>query len=322
MSVPAWAAPKIQFDQMVYDFGKTSQVQNVTGSFKFKNVGDGILKIEVPKPSCGCTIASLKPDTLKAGETGELAFSLNLGQTKALFEKQIAVASNDPETPVVTLTIKADYTPLYNVTPTTVAPQLSAGSKPTNFVVTVARGDGKALKIQRLEASQPWIKAKVVPGGKTNAASAQVSIEVKADGTPRQFNEYVHVYAAGQSNGPVAVIYVYGQVLGDLTLSPEALYWSITRAGVTSADGVENSVARRVTVRSTNGKSFVLKNPRSTIKGLDVELVTKESGKLYEIVVKLNEVPSQTVSGNVTFETSVAAHYKVEVPVVINIFKQ
>jgi hypothetical protein len=45
--------PNLQFEQTNYDFGKTSQVATVTGVFKFKNTGDGILKLEPPKPSCG-----------------------------------------------------------------------------------------------------------------------------------------------------------------------------------------------------------------------------------------------------------------------------
>ena len=56
LAAQAEGTPKIQFGQTVYDFGKTSQVASVSGVFKFKNVGDGILKIEPPKPSCGCTV--------------------------------------------------------------------------------------------------------------------------------------------------------------------------------------------------------------------------------------------------------------------------
>jgi hypothetical protein len=70
VAAQAEGTPKIQFDQTVYDFGKTSQVETVSGVFKFKNIGDGILKLEPPKPSCGCTVAELKPDTLQPGETG------------------------------------------------------------------------------------------------------------------------------------------------------------------------------------------------------------------------------------------------------------
>jgi hypothetical protein len=77
LSAEAEGKPKIQFDQTLYDFGKTSQVSAVSGVFKFRNTGDGILKVEPPKPSCGCTIAELKPDTLPPGATGELRFTID-----------------------------------------------------------------------------------------------------------------------------------------------------------------------------------------------------------------------------------------------------
>src|ERR1041384_5960856 len=73
----AAGAPKIQFEQTVYDFGKTSQVEPVSGTFKFKNTGDADLKVQPPKPSCGCTIASVKPEALPPGASGELTFTLN-----------------------------------------------------------------------------------------------------------------------------------------------------------------------------------------------------------------------------------------------------
>jgi hypothetical protein len=35
----------------------------------------------------------------------------------------------------------------------------------------------------------------------------------------------------------------------------------------------------------------------------------------------LDEVPASTVSGNVSFETSVAAQSRIEVPLIVNVFK-
>src|SRR5438093_71139 len=75
--------PKIKFDNTIYDFGKTSQVDHVTGIFIFHNEGDGVLKVEKPQPSCGCTVAGVKPDVLQPGEKGELTFTLNLGKARA-----------------------------------------------------------------------------------------------------------------------------------------------------------------------------------------------------------------------------------------------
>ena len=76
-----------------------------------------------------------------------------------------------------------------------------------------------------------------------------------------------------------------------------------------------------MTIRSAAGQAIELKNPQSSIKSIKVELVTKEAGKVYELVARLVEMPASTVSGNVSFETSVAAQPKIEIPVIVNVFK-
>jgi hypothetical protein len=313
-------APKIQFEQTVYDFGSTSQVSTVTGVFKYKNTGTAVLKIEPPKPGCGCTLAELKPDTLPPGETGELAFTLHLGQVKAVFDKPIVVKSNDPETPEVTLRLKADYTPLFDVNPIALASQLSFGVNVVTQFTTLTRTDGKPLRIERLVASQPWVTAQTEAGAKPAAASARIRVTIKRDGPPRRFSEFVQVFVAGQTNGPVASIFVHGQIQGEVVLSPEALYWSIPGAGQPAAERPEALTVQRVTIRSADGKPLELKNPQSSIKGVKAELVTKEAGMVYELVARLETPPPTTVSGNVSFETSVAAQSRIEVPVVINVF--
>jgi hypothetical protein len=87
------------------------------------------------------------------------------------------------------------------------------------------------------------------------------------------------------------------------------------------AERPEALVLRRVAIRSADGKAIELKNPQSSIKGIKVELVPKEAGKAYELVARLDQVPASTVSGNVSFETSVAAQSRIEVPVIVNVFK-
>ena len=314
-------APKIQFEQTVYDFGQTSQVSAVSGVFKFKNTGDALLKVEPPKPGCGCTVAELKPDTLQPGETGELAFTLHLGQVKAQFDKPIAVKSNDPQTPEVTLRVKADYTPLYDINPIALASQLSFGVNAATQFTTLTRTDGKPLGVERLVASKPWITAQVEPGAKPADASARIRVVTQREGVPRRFSEFVQVYAVGQTNAPVASIFVHGQIQGEVVLNPEALYWSVPGAGQAAAERPEALVVQRVTIRSADGKPIELKNPQSSVKGVKAELVTKEAGKVYELVARLEQPPASTVSGNVSFETSVAAQSRIEVPVVVNVFK-
>ncbi len=83
----------------------------------------------------------------------------------------------------------------------------------------------------------------------------------------------------------------------------------------------ETTVTHRVAIRSASGQPFELKNPQSTLKNIKLELVTLEAGKAYELVARLNEVPTNTVSGNVSFETTVDAQPRIDVPVIVNVFK-
>jgi hypothetical protein len=317
----AEGAPKIQFDQLVYDFGKVSEVETVSGKFEFSNIGEGILKVEAPKPSCGCTVAGLKPDTLKPGESGELGFTLNLGRSKAVMEKHITVTSNDPQAREVSLTIRVDYTPLYDVNPMTLSSNLPLGTSVINQFTTLTRTDGKPLRIAKLEPSKPWIKAQLEPGAKPDESTARVRVEIQRDGPPRRFNESIQVYAAGQPDSPVATIYVYGLMVGEVSLTPEILYWSIIDPGKIKTERPETIVTRRLTIQSTHGRAFQIMNPRSTLKGITLEIVKKESAPGYELVATLDDIPDATLSGNVSFETSVPTQSRIDVPVIVNVFR-
>ena len=314
--------PRLQFDQTVYDFGKTAQVATVSGVFRFQNVGDDLLRLEPPEASCGCTAVELKPGVLPPGETGELRFTLHLGQVKAQFDKRITVRSNDPETPEVVLAIKADYTPLYDIQPMILAAELAFGVNATTQFTTIRRTDGKPLGLARLAPSQPWINATVEPGATADPGTARLRVVIQRDGQPRRFHEFVHVYATGQTNVPVSIISLPGQFVGELSVSPESLYWSVTHDATVAADRPEARATRRVAIRSSDGRKIALKNPRSTVQGLKVTLVPNEADRGYELVARLEEVPASSVSGKVSFETSVAAQPVMEVPVIVHVSRQ
>jgi hypothetical protein len=313
--------PKLQFDQTVYDFGKTSQVERVTGTFTFKNVGDGVLKINKPTTSCGCTVAGVKPDVLEPGEKGELTFILNLGTAKATLQKSITVTSNDPQTPSIQLTIKAEYTPLYEVTPTMVRIDLRKGET-TNTTVAIKRTDGKKINITKMDPTKPWIAPNLIPALDHDEQTARISIDLKPEGPLGQFSEALRVFS-DDTNKPITTIFVSGRLLGDITLTgPGTLYWSVTDPAALKKEGGEALNTRRLIASSTvPGKSFELHNPTSSIKEVSVELVPKENGKTYEIVAKLAEVPKETIRGTITIESNLSSQPKLEVPITVSVLK-
>ena len=313
--------PRIEFDRVVYDFGKTSEVETVSGVFRYTNAGTAVLKIEPPKPSCGCTVAGLKPDTLNPGESGELSFTLNLGHYRATVEKHIAVRSNDPEKPEITLAIKADYTPLYDLTPMALMADLPLGVSATNLFATVTRTDGKPLRVGKLAPSKPWLTASVEPGGQADAATARIRVEIRRDGPPRRFNEAIDLFSVEQTNTPVSTIFVYGLLWGELAASPVSVFWSVTDPAKIRSERPEGFVTKRIAIQSADGKPFELKNPQSSLKEIQVALAPGEHGRGYELVATLKEVPDATIGGSISFDTSVAAQSRMEVPVIVSVLK-
>jgi hypothetical protein len=320
---PAEAAksppPKIRFDKTVYDFGPTSLVESVTGTFTFQNVGAGELKISKPQPSCGCTVAGVKPDVLKPGEKGELVFTVRVGGQRGQLEKRITVPSNDPQSPSVSLALKVEMKQILDVSPG----QLTVGSLRqgtiTNLTVLVHRTDGKKLVISGAVPSSKMLRTRVEPVKGSDDQSANLIITVEGEGAPRPFNDNVRVMLEGVSQ-PAVIISVNGRLLGDVVLDYESLYWPIMGSSPLSAASSQALPTRQITVTSTRSDGpLEIANLSSTLTNMTVELVTIEKGKTYSVVAKLSETPKQSEQGAITFDTNTKVQPKITIPVTITV---
>lgn len=318
--VQAAGAPKIQFDRMVYDFGTTSLVQSVTGTFTFHNAGDSELQVQAPKPACGCTVAGVKPDRLKPGEKGEVVFTMNLLAIHGPTQKSIIVPSNDPHQPDLELTIKGDVKPTFEITPKQVTLGDLHVDATTNIAVTVKRVDGRKLAITKVEMSDPAIRTRVesTEGGDQ---TARFLIEVQGNGAPRWFNGTVQITTA-DSQGSAFFIPVSARFVGDLVVSPEELAWSVIDDSDPAESAKPEPHTRTVAVYTTRAdQKLELRNATSDLKDLSFEIEPVEAGKRYNIVVKLSGLPKQPLTGNIHLETNLPNQPKIVVPVTIKVIK-
>lgn len=101
------AGPKIEFESLVYDFGKVGPGQKLIGAFKFTNTGDAPLKITKVEKCCGA-VTKLDQDQLAPGESGALQVQYTSSRMAGAMSKRLYVNSNDKATPRASLTIKAE----------------------------------------------------------------------------------------------------------------------------------------------------------------------------------------------------------------------
>ena len=102
------AAPKIEFKEKSFNYGKIKQGDTVHHEFVFINTGKKDLLIRKTKASCGCTISQPDKTILKAGESANIKVDFNSAGKHGKDTKSISVISNDPTNPSVILTISGE----------------------------------------------------------------------------------------------------------------------------------------------------------------------------------------------------------------------
>jgi hypothetical protein len=312
-------APKIEFETNLFDFGKITGPETLSGSFKFKNAGNAVLKLDKPSASCDCTEAKVNPDTLKPGETGELTFTIKFERALNA-QRHIMVPSNDPKTPMAQVNIQMDYTPLYELAPLPLRMKLPARREEIPGSFTVSRIDGKPLEIDHLTASPEWISATFDPSFKPQDSTAKINVIVhRPAGPPIPINGTVEMWNSRQPARPMRTITITGEVQGELAANPARFDWVLADFGKDISQYPPASLTRTVEIRSVLGAEVQLKNPTSNIKGLRVQIITKEPGKLFELALRFDELPKTFVKGKVAVETSLASLPKLEIPLTVSV---
>lgn len=101
---PTMDSTQVMMIDSVYNFGKIAEGENVSYSFRFKNVGDKPLIIAAANASCGCTVPEKPEAPIKPGETGYLKVVFNSQGRVGPVDKQIDVRSNaSPSFPALLL---------------------------------------------------------------------------------------------------------------------------------------------------------------------------------------------------------------------------
>jgi hypothetical protein len=317
--------PRIQFETNFFDFGKITAVESVSGSFKFKNIGDAVLKVEPPQASCECTEPRVKPDTLAPGETGEVIYTIKL-ERALTGQRFISVRSNDPKDPSVRLDVQLDFTPLFELSPKTLWITVPAGKDEVVGTATISRNDGKPLGIDKFTASQQWINAVFDPPLKSTDTSGRINVIIKRPAQPpAPFSAKVQLWMTVDGKAQsVQSITVGGEILGEVAAIPPRLYWVIPDFGTNKAAYPAAALTRKIELTSVLGHDVKIEKAGSDIKGMSVQVVPKDgqgAGKKFDLLLRFDELPEGFANGKVTVETSLASLPKLEVPLTIAVPK-
>lgn len=88
------STPAIKFEKTEHDFGKILQGEQVSYTFKFKNVGNAPLIITSIEKTCGCTSPEYSSQPIKPGENGKITITYDSKGHKGFQNKRLVVKAN------------------------------------------------------------------------------------------------------------------------------------------------------------------------------------------------------------------------------------
>lgn len=109
-SFPKKYLPKVEFDELSYDFGEIVEGDIIKHNFTFTNTGKTNLSIKKATATCGCTKPSFPFIDIEPGETGYIGVTYNSVNKDGDQKPEITVYSNaDPKE--ITLYLKGTVKP-------------------------------------------------------------------------------------------------------------------------------------------------------------------------------------------------------------------
>jgi len=170
------AGPKIEFESMVYDFGKVGPREKLNGEFKFANTGDAPLKITEVEKCCGA-VAQLDKDELAPGETGTLKVRYTSSVPNKM-EKRLYVNTNDKDNSRLILTIQAETVLHVTYEPKIMKLHLkdeNAGCPP----IKIKSVDGKPFSVTNFMATSNSLTADFDPAVKATEYILQPKVDME-----------------------------------------------------------------------------------------------------------------------------------------------
>jgi len=271
-AAPAVGSPKIQFESLVYDFGKVSGGAAVKHDFIFTNTGDAELVISGVAPSCGCTTAGEWTKSVAPGNTGIIPLQFNSGQFSGQITKTATITSNDKGQPTVVLQIKGTIWKPIDVNPQFAFIQANAESvSSASVTVQIVNNETNALWLHSPESNNKLFAPQIV----TNEAGKSYGLLIKADPSAGLANVQGAVTVkTSATNTPTL------SVNASLMMHPSVM---TTPDRVMLPEGpLTNSYSVKVAIRSQLSRPLALKDPSIGSSGVEIKSEEREPSRLFE----------------------------------------
>jgi hypothetical protein len=268
---------RIQFEEPIFDFGRVDAGQVLTNNFKFTNIGTEPLEISGVRPGCGCTTAGEWERRLEPGQTGSIPIRVDSATLRGSVTKHIAVTSNDPTQPTVSLEFSVTVWRPIEIIPASAYFRLSATNPATSTrTVRIVSNLEDPLVLSGLSCTNDsfQVELKTLRPGKEfevliTAVPPFASTRVKTAVTLKTSSPRVP-----QISFPVTA---YSEV--PVTVRPAHI--------ILPAESADAGLQASVTIRNSESRTLTLSEASVNLEGAAAEVVVLQPGRLFRLTVSV-----------------------------------
>ena len=171
------AAPVIRITPQTVLLGSFPANREQSCEFTVFNNGDETLLLDKIKSTCGCAVGEATVSELKAGDSTTVTVKIVPESITGPFSKVLFIHSNDPSTPIASVSVSGVSMPLVTVLP-------------QNYIYAGTLTEGEEWKQDfLLQTSEPVEWEEITFSGTVKDATVKLkSFETKEDGTKREYH--------------------------------------------------------------------------------------------------------------------------------------
>lgn len=223
------ARPRLAIDEPVHDFGTVERGTPVDHTFLLPNRGTASLLVDHVKSSCGCTVAVLSDQVVAPNDEARVAVTLDTSALAGRTTKTITVYTNDPDQPVVGLSLVGEVVTDLVLTPRPLyLGRVRRGERVRREVVVAPGRPGGTYAVESVEHSNPGLRTHLEP--RADGPGQRLVVELDPDIPLGRFNETLTLRTTSPRE-PVITLPVFGSVEGDVVVLPPQVTFGVTRGG-------------------------------------------------------------------------------------------
>ncbi|MBN2053625.1 DUF1573 domain-containing protein [bacterium] len=304
ITAPVLAAPRIELEMDDWDAGRMYVNQSQEKIIRIFNTGDEDLTLFSIDRDCGGTVSLRTPYTIRPDRKVFVKITFEAGQSLGEKTRKLVIRSNDPERSEVVFkmrgTVVADLLP---------EPQyvFLEDAKPGSMVertIRLTRPGDLPVGVVEVLPSNNMIQAAL---SGASSGDQLLHLRIRIPEVIGLMDERVILLTDSPQQKEV-IVPVRGLVKGDISLSPNHLYFKI----IEPDEPVEEVIA----VENTGDDPVEIESIESDIQNLDLQIRVIDSGRSYSVTARL-EPPFEIgrIKGAIMLQTNHPFQRHITIPV-------